>query len=249
MSQQLHNFFTEVLKMPHYANDHAGSGVKENSHEDQLANLLVKCGFTKIDLMSGVKTFAKGKRKGQSVAAKLFPFLGRKSLKQAIESKFTQDRIADLVHGMPNGSFIMQPGGSQSPPDFLLRDFSGKCVLIEAKSSERTVFPMWNDNFPKQDLIYIFSCGVYNETTIWKGSDFTPPIVELALIEADAILKDAENRVKELMNKVSHINTRGLTLGIREQYSQKGGARYYDCFQHSDRQRCEQNVLNFALNA
>lgn len=249
MSLQLHNFFTKALKMPHYANDHAGSGAKKNYHENQLALLLVECSFTKIDLMSGIKTFVKGKRKGQSVAAKLFPLLGKKALKQAINSKFMQDRIADLVPNMPNGSFIMQPGGSQSPPDFLLRDFCGRFVLIEAKSSKRTVFPMWNDNFPKQDLIYIFSCGKYNETTIWKGSDFTPLPLEQALLEIDAIWKEAEIRVKERLAKVSNFNTRGLTVGNRKQYSQEGGAKYYDCFRHFDRHRCEQNVLNFALNA
>lgn len=233
--------------MPHYGNDHAGSGIKINSHEDKLAELLVKIGFTKIELMSGSKTFVKGKRKNQTIVTKLFPLLGRENLKAAISSDNIQESIKKLVPGMKPGTFIMQPSGSQSPPDFLVRDFSGLFILIEAKSSDTNVFPVWNDNCPKQELIYIFSCGVYNQTTIWKGNDFLDlnrqQVLELILDK----FEQTSTWASELLSNTPDPFNRGLTLGIRRKFSQSGGSKYYDCFKHDMRKKCEQNVLDFAL--
>ena len=247
MSTQLESFITNVLAMPHYSNDSAGSGVKHNSHEDALASELVKEGFVEIIQESTRQTRPSKKNpNGRTTKAKTFPKLSRTSLKAANESSNRQIEIAKLVPEMNPGEFIRQPCGSQSFPDFLVRDFSGTFVLIEAKSGNGRV-PAWNDSLVKKDAIYIFSSGFYNQTTVFLGQDVLDSAREKILANAHENIRRIVEETKTLLATTPDTFNRGFGYYVRPKFEQGGGNHKTDYFKHADRSKCEQNVLAFAL--
>lgn len=242
MSTQLHSFIANVLKMPHYANDNAGSGKKHNSHEDALTDELLKVGFKEV-----VQDSMGVNRNGKPKKIKRFPKLKRNALKTALKSKDTQQAIAKLVIGMNPGEFVRQPCGSQNFPDFLLCDASGRFVLMEAKSG-RGVVPAWNDSLVKDDAIYIFSSGKYNETTVFLGRDVLDrarkDFMQNLYSEINTVLEEGQ----KVLNSMPDPFNRGFSLShLRPKFEQGGGNHKADYFKHRDRERCEQNVLTFAL--
>ena len=118
MSTQLQLFITNVLAMPHYANDAVGSGTKHDSHEDALASELQKVGFTEI-FQQGTRHTRPSKKNpnGHKTKTKTFPKLGRDAVKRAIKSDNPQQELSKLVPGMPSGTFIRQPCNSKAFPD------------------------------------------------------------------------------------------------------------------------------------
>jgi hypothetical protein len=246
MSTQLHSFITNVLAMPHYSNQHAGSGVKHNSHEDALTAELTKVGYIEI-----VQTAVRVNRKGQTVPSKRFPGLKSGSLKKAIASTNRQHEIAKLVPGLLPGQFICQPAGSQSFPDFLICDFSGTFVIVEAKSGgteERGGrVPAWNDSLVKKDAIYIFSSGFYNETTVFLGQDVLDQTREQFLIAQYEKIRQIIEETKVQLNSMPDPFHRGFGLShARPKFEQGGGNSKCDYFKHAGRAQCENNVLMFA---
>jgi len=228
--------------MPHYANDARGSGVKHDSHEDALTQELVKVGYVEI-----VQDSTGINRNGKPKKIKRFPKLKRNTLTTAIESDNQQHEITKLVVGMNPGEFIRQPCGSQSFPDFLVRDFSGTFVLIEAKSGRGAV-PAWNDSYPKPNAIYVFSSGSYNQTTVFLGGDVLDPETEQSLREARQEMQDVVLKRKKAADSTPDRFNRGFGLSYgRPKFEQGGGKHKTDYFAHSDRKNCEQNVLKFAL--
>ena len=246
MSIQLNTFITNVLAMRHYSNDSAGSGVKHDSHEDALAVELQKVGYTEI-LQQGTRQTKPSKKNpnGHIVKTKTFPKLGRDAVKKAIRSDNTQQELAKLVPGMSPGTFIRQPCGPKAFPDFLLCDFSGTIVLIEAKSGGGNV-PVWNGGLPQKDSIYILSSGIYNSSTVFLGHD-------VMKWELSKLLQDHHDALqiqsKALKHKASQLDTfnRGFYHYTRSKFEQQGGLDKTDYFKHADRTKCEQNVLAFAL--
>jgi hypothetical protein len=247
MSTQLHTFFINVLEMPHYANQNAGSGVKHNSHEDALAAELVKVGFVYIP-QEGTRLTRPTKKNpnGRIAKTKTFPKLSRDSLKAAIASTNRQVEISKLVPGMKHGQFIQQPAGSQSFPDFLIRDFSGTFVVIEAKSGNGVV-PAWNDSLVKHDAIYIFSSGKENQTTISLGQDVLDIRREKILSEAHENIRKIVEETNKLLQQTPDEFNRGFNYNVRPKFEQGGGKDKVNWFKHRDRQKCEDNVLAFAL--
>jgi hypothetical protein len=69
--------------------------------------------------------------------------------------------------------YLAQPNGSQKSPDFYLCsvDESGtKTVIsVECKIGRNSIF--WNDGFPRDDVIYVFTCHKYNTTKLILGKD------------------------------------------------------------------------------
>jgi hypothetical protein len=229
MSEKLHTFITNALAMPYYGNDNAGSGTKFNSHEDALIVELVKAGFAESTL-------------GKSS----FPKLKKSTLHKAMKSSDPQQQISLLVPGFLPGHFLSQPCGSQNFPDFLVCDFSGKFVIIEAKSCNTTITPSWNGGLPKKDSIYIFSTGKYNKTTVFLGQDVITQEQSDALEKVDKILKKlSKDDMTEI--KTLDVYNRGFDHYVRSKYYQSGGFDKVDYFKHKDRETCEQNVLKFAL--
>lgn len=248
MSTQLKSFITNVLAMPHYSNDNAGSGIKHNSHEDALTSELIKVGFVEIK-QEGTKRTRPSKKNpnGRIAKTKTFSKLSRTSLKAANESSNRQIEIAKLVPGMNPGEFIRQPCGSQSFPDFLVRDFSGTFVLVEAKSGNGRV-PAWNDSLVKKDAIYIFSSGFYNQTTVFLGQDVLDSTREKILSDAHENIRRIVEETKKLLSNTPDTFNRGFGYYVRPKFEQGGGNHKADYFKHSDRTKCEQNVLAFALS-
>ena len=247
MSTQLQLFITNVLAMPHYANDAVGSGQKHNSHEDALASELQTVGYTEI-FQEGTRQTKPSKKNpnGHIVKAKTFPKLGRNAVKKAIKSNNPQQELSKLVPGMPSGTFIRQPCNSKAFPDFLVRDFSGTIILIEAKSG-KGVAPAWNDSLVKKDAIYIFSSGTYNSSTVFLGQDVLARDREEFLTARYQHIQDYVKETKVMLTSMPDPHNRGFGFNARPKFEQGGGNHKTDYFKHADRQTCENNVLTFAL--
>lgn len=242
MSTQLKSFIVNVLAMPHYGNDSAGSGIKHSSHEDALAAELVKVGYTEV-----IQIGSRINRNGKKVKSFVYPKLKRNTLKAAIQSQNRQAEIAKLVPGMQPGQFIRQPCGTQSFPDFLICDTSGTFVLVEAKSGNGVV-PAWNDSLVKHDAIYIFSSGRYNQTTVFLGQDVLDSAREQYLIAQYNQIRDIIAQTQTALLTMPDPFNRGFSLTYaRPKFEQGGGNKKVDYFQHTSRQTCENNVLTFAL--
>lgn len=232
---------TAVLKMPHWSNQHAASGRRYNSHEDALADELDRVGYQE-QIQAQTVTTDKGKRK----TVLTYPALGKNSLLRALK-KLGADRqaaILALVPGMAAGTYIRQPSGSQSFPDFLIRDFSGTFVVVEAKSGSG-VSPTWNDSLPKADCIYIMSSGKHAQTTCWLGQDW---ISDPEVQTFESLYKTIDNvvlRTNQLLKTMDQ-HRRGWQFYSRKKHQQTGTYHYTDPYRHQDRMKCEQNVLNFA---
>lgn len=228
MSQQLHNFVTEVLKMPYYKNEHARSGRAVFGHEAAVAEKIKAAGFSEVD-----KT--------------LYPNLTKGLLKKWAEFGDDTDLRAATA-GLSDGSYILQPAGSQGFPDILVKDYGNRFVAVECKSGKDGVCPMWNDNLPKPETVYVLSSGRLNKTTVFMGRDVITPEEQKLMNEQEAAIAKI---VKEYNKKMSDFDKfrRGWIQKSRKQHFQSGGQTKTNFFTHPDRQCCEQNVLNFALNA
>lgn len=232
--------------MGYYKNEAARSGVIIHGHEDAIADKLNLAGFAKLDNVNYPK-LKKEILRGWEESNFDFNYLADKSNTQ-------KKRKRNITFGeMPNGSYLMQPAGKQSPPDFLVRDFDGRFIGIEAKSGKKsdwqdqkednsTMAPMWNDNLPKLGFIYIYSNQKNNKTTIFLGRD----VISSEMIELQNSLCERLNTVvAEVRQQASQLDTynRGWDLKFRPQNFQGGGLEKCDYFKHRDRERCEQSVL------
>lgn len=174
-------------------------------------------------------------------------------LKGGYENSPQESKIKDLLveHNffeVPKGStlrhgqFIYQPNGNNNSPDFIVNDL-GKVYSLECKSVKKAAKPVYNGGLPKEDYIYIFCSGKYDQTTIYYGNDVVPPEVREIfnrLIEKLTIVHDEFRQ--EFINCKQ--NVRGFGYFIRHMYIQAGKAEKTNYFTHKDRSKCEQNVLN-----
>jgi len=247
MSEQLHTALKKILEMPFTVNENAGSGKRKHSHEIAIANNLTNNGFGEV-----LQDITRINRNGKRVKAKKFKLLGPKSLNKALASKDRQSAIQALVHGMKPGEFICQPCGSQSFPDFLVCDFSGSFVPIEAKSGVDGCTPAWNDTLPKRNTIYILASGAHNETTLFLGQDVLEDAREKVISKHWAQVQALVKEAKDKLDKMDDEFSRGFALRyIRPKFEQGGGKKcgvHVDYFTHTDRKWCENNVLDFARN-
>lgn len=224
MSKQLKKACEEILKMPYYKNDHAQSGTVKHAHENEVAVGFRNAGFTEEPKTA-------------------YPKLTGKILK-AWAKGGPDTELQQVTKGMPDGSFIIQPAGSQGFPDILVKDFNGRFVAIECKSAKGTC-PMWNDNVPRPDSIYIFCSQLTNQTTIFMGRD----VITQAMYDAMEQVKTAVGAFFKTQNHILAAADkfgRGWGLRIRWQNCQGGGGAKTNYFTHSDRVQCEQNALKFA---
>jgi len=135
-----------------------------------------------------------------------------------------------------------QPNGSHQSPDFRVTLPNGRVVDIECKSS-KGVYPVYNGGLPKEGTVYIFSSKKYNKTTVFFADD----VVSACKRELYAQLVEDLNAVLKTyqMDDVWQNDDRGFDFYVRNMYTQSGGKDKKDYFTHVDRNRCEQNVLNF----
>jgi len=236
LTTQLFNAFESILEMPFYLNEAARSGITIHAHEDAISARLQETGFTKLP-------------NGD------FPKLKKKISRAWEDSKFKPDFLENVTNtkyktkknitfgDMPRGSFIEQPAGGQSFPDFLVRDFNGKFLAVEAKSGKNGTCPMWNDSLPKHGAIYILSSGKINQTTVFLGEDVISE-------EELNIRKEYDKKQLELIiwgrKQMKSLDKfqRGFDFKSRSQNFQGGGLKKTNYFTHQDRLKCEANVLN-----
>lgn len=257
MTQQLHTAFTSILAMPYFKNEAARSGVTINGHEDAIAIRFVSAGFTQV---TPNDTIPKLKKEvlNDWIEADLSPdFLLEKTDKELKRPKDAHK--IKRFKNMPLGSFICQPCGSHSFPDFLVRDFDGRFVPVEAKSGSKkdegkdaklktdpiTGAPMWNDNLPKHGAIYIYSNEVVNETTVAMGNDL---ITKEGLALSKKLIEDFKIMAEKyflLFAEADKDLQRGFYTWFRQQHFQSGGWEKTDWFKHKHRNQCEANVLRF----
>ena len=225
MSTQLYQAVADILRMPYFRNEQARSGEYNYGHEYAVAVRIKARGFVEHDKA-------------------LYPNLKKGLLKKWSETGNDQ-ALRKATQGLPPGSYILQPAGSQGFPDILVKDFGDRFVAVECKSGKFGVCPMWNDNLPKPDTIYVLSSGLINATTIFLGRDVMP----------NAMLESQLNMLKELneiVTKYQKINaeldqfSRGWATKFRPQNFQFGPKAKTNYFSHPDRKKCETNALEFA---
>lgn len=212
--------------MPYFKNEAHKSGEVNFGHEAAVAVKIAAVGFTEI-------------------SKDLYPNVTKTILKQWAETGDDTNLRAACV-GLSDGSYILQPAGSQGFPDILVKDYGDRFVAIECKSGQDGLCPMWNDNTPKPNTIYVLSSGITNTTTIFMGRDVISP-------EEQKIMNDQEQLIKQIVElynlKLSLIDTfnRGWSQKSRKQHFQMGGGEKTNYFTHISRQLCEDNTLSYAL--
>lgn len=225
MSIQLHKAINDILSMPYYKNENARSGGADYGHEAAVAVRIASAGFTEYQKEN-------------------FPKLKKGLLKKWAESGNDAD-LRKVTAGLPVGTYILQPAGSQGFPDVLVKDFNDRFVAIECKSGQNGLNPMWNDNLPKPNAIYILSSGKADATTVFLGKDVMPN----EMLESQKLmikeLNDIVARYK-LTNHALDKYNRGWDIKFRPQNFQGGGSKKTNYFTHPDRQQCEKNVLEYA---
>lgn len=225
MSKQLHQAVKSILAMPYFMNEHARSGGSKHGHEEAVAEKIREAGFTEI-------------------AKSTYPKVTKGLLKRWAET-LDDGELRSVTEGMPVGSFILQPAGSQGFPDVLVKDWGDRFVAVECKSGKDGRTPMWNDNLPKQETVYVLSSGEMDETTVFMGRDvITPGMVD----SQKEMLKEMNQLVNKYrkINKAKDLFGRGWDIKYRPQNFQGGGKELADYFGHKDRKACEKNAMEFA---
>lgn len=226
MSTQLHSALSNILAMPYFKNENARSGGAVNGHEDAVAVKIRDAGFTELQKTSYPK------------------------LKKGLLGKWAETgddtELRKATSGMPVGTFILQPAGSQGFPDILVKDWGNRFVAIECKSGKNGVCPMWNDNTPKPLAIYVLSSGAMNATTIFMGRDVITPEEQTLMDEQEAAVAKVVEEYNKKIKSIDKFN-RGWHQKSRKQHFQGGGGAKTNYFTHTSRQLCEKNALEYAL--
>jgi hypothetical protein len=225
MSQQLHTAMTTILAMPYFQNQAHKSGGADFAHERAVAEHIRACGFAELDRSS-------------------YPKVTKSLLKKWAEGRGDAD-LRKATQGMPEGTFISQPAGSQGFPDILVRDWGDRYVAVECKSGKNGQCPMWNDNTPKPLTIYVLSSGVQNATTIFMGQDVITPQQQDLMDQLERDLTAIVNKYKILVDAEDQFN-RGWIQKARKQHFQAGGGAKTNYFIHKERAICEQRALDYS---
>jgi hypothetical protein len=227
MSKQLHTAVKNILAMPYFKNEHARSGGATYGHEEAVAIRIKDAGFTEV-----VKT------------KKNYPKLKKGLLKKWARGG-DDTALREATQGLPVGSYILQPAGSQGFPDILILDFNNVFVSLECKSGKTGLNPMWNDNLPNPNTIYILSSGEMDETTIFMGRDVITPEEYALMDEQEAAIAKVVKEYNLKMNAIDKFG-RGWHQKSRKQHFQGGGNVKTNYFTHHNRKQCETNALEFA---
>lgn len=240
MSKQLHTAISACLKLTDTKNEHSRSGIREDTHEDAIASILRKSGFTEV-----IQTTMGLTRNGKPKKLRKFKDLKSSLVKKALKSNKPQSELAKLVPDLAIGTYIRQPCSGQHFPDFLVRDFDGKIILIEAKSG-KGVCPTWNGGLPKKNAVYIFTSIGQQDTTIFLGQDVISEVKEKLLSDFHDKLQAESKLLKEQLKELD-VFDRGFDHYVRSKFGQGGGDTKVNYFTHSDRAKCEKNALKFVL--
>ena len=149
-----------------------------------------------------------------------------------------ENQVEDLLikYGF---NYESQPNGIQASPDFRVTLPTGKSVDIECKSSKQT-YPTYNGGLPKEGVVYIFSSKRYDKTTVFFADDI---VTKKKRTQLSTLVEELNSVLKSHQQDSDWQDDRGFDFYIRNMYVQNGAGKK-DYFRHSDRQRCENNVLN-----
>lgn len=226
MSLQLHSTLTSILAMPYFKNENARSGGATYGHEDAVAVKFRDAGFTELSKTN-------------------YPKLTKGLLKKWA-STGDDAELRKVTKDMPVGSFILQPAGTQGFPDVLVLDFDNRFVAVECKSGKNGLCPMWNDNLPKPNTIYVLASGIQNATTVFMGRDVITDAevqMQVAFWKEQKLLEAKYHAMMKPLDKFD----RGWSIKGRPQNFQGGGNVKTNYFTHPNRENCEANVLKFTL--
>ena len=247
MTTKFKDALEKIRSMTYFRNDRAQSSSTDNGHEAAITKVLKGSGFQKLEkeCYPGLKHWMLDE----------WEKVDMDPVYLTDKSDTSYKRKRNVTFGdMPKGSFIEQPAGSQSFPDFLIRDFDGRFIPLEAKSLVKGGCPAWNDNYPKANAIYVFASGSYNQTTIFLGQDVIN-LKQIALLQQH--YKDEDQRIKELNIKLTAEDTldSGIQYYSRPKIQQAQGGRTIkgqvriektNYFAHAMREQREVNALNKA---
>ena len=231
MSTQLHTAISDILAMPYFKNEAHKSGGSNFGHEEAVAEKIRSAGFTEISKSTYPKLTKTNLKKWAETG-------NDKEIRKATTGLFPQ-------LDMPNGSFIVQPAGSQGFPDILVKDYCGRFVAVECKSGKNGECPMWNDNTPKPSTIYVLSSGKQDATTIFMGRDVITPRQQQLMDDLEKKLTEIVKQYKLLVDAEDTFN-RGWIQKARKQHFQSGGGEKTNYFTHASREKCEKTALDYA---
>lgn len=136
--------------------------------------------------------------------------------------------------GSPD-AIIHQPNGSQKYPDILLIS-KGEKLCIEIKRS-KTGSPVWNSGFPRTSGVYIFNGGP--GTTFYLGLEVISTVEETKLTDNLLTMTTFKQSFNSgLGNSYIHLQH------VRPMYQERE-KKDRNPFLHPDRNKREQNVLNY----
>jgi hypothetical protein len=220
----LHNAFVDLIGMPYFRNQAAKSGDYVPGHEEAVGKVMEKNGFKQLH-------------------ANEYKF-NKNQVKKWMDDN-DQGPINEALVDMPNGTFFIQPLGSQQFPDLLIKSHAGKLIALECKSSKDGK-PMWNDNLPKLNAYYIMTSEKHNGSTMFRGKDVITP-EELEFAKAETELMKARAAKFNALAKKKDVHNRGWIIYPRQQFNQAGPGSSTNFFLHKEKTVCEKNVLKDAL--
>ena len=210
----------DILNMKYVRNEAACSGAVHNTanHEAAIANIFDEHGLKK--------------------------YKPPKKLKKENAMKWLDD--PKLASHIPNGTYIEQPFGKQSSPDFIVKE-NDIVFFIEAKSVDQTAKPLYNSGGINPKFIYVFCSKKVNETTIYRGCDIISQ-PQYKLIQDH--IADCRKRDEILNEKLKKLDTthRGVNYYTRPMIGQAGSKEYTNYFIHKQRKQVEQNTLGWIKN-
>ncbi len=136
----------------------------------------------------------------------------------------------EALTGIPM-TFVAEPCGTQSFPDFLVCDHDGECYYIECKSSKKDKIT-WNSGAPKDNAIYIFSSGEYDKQTFSLGIDLWTSEDKEKCLEARLKMKDICDKIFGKQDGV-YVYPRPMNIDRNKIYG------------HPDRQKRVEKVFNY----
>jgi hypothetical protein len=109
--------------------------------------------------------------------------------------------------------YVYQPYGSQKSPDFMLINVADKITTqyLECKSGCGKI--LWNDGYPTEDTIYIFTCTKSNTTTFFTSDIMSPKMLK--------IFKSICLQIKAINTETKKTADDGWCFYIRKATSQK----------------------------
>ena len=212
MTAPISTIFEAFLAMPYYKNHAAASGAVHNHAKHEEALAEVMTGHGYTKYVSARKL--KKNEQGQE----------------------------GFLAEMPAGSFIEQPFGTHSSPDFFIKAPDGKIIPMEAKSSETALHPTYNSGGVKRGYYYVFCTKKTNSTTIYRGDDIISQEQDRMIAEYIAECRARDAAFNQRLREMDE-NNRGITWYTRPMIIQSGGKKFTNYFTHENKQRDEDRAI------